>query len=166
MFKNKPGEGPDIFVMPDGTRFANIICWENLFAPFVRDLTLRGARLIVQLTNDNWFGLTSLPFHHTRASIFRAVENRIPVVVANNAGPSLIVDSQGRTVAGPTGLFKTGIIVQEVKIRNGQSFYTRVGDLFALLAVSFSVLVLCYLIAERRASKYRNHKMERIAINP
>ena len=157
MFRSLPGEGQDIFILPDGTRFAIIICWENLFAPFVRDLTHKGARLIVQLTNDNWFGLTSLPFHHTRASIFRAVENRIPVVVANNAGPSLIVDSQGRTVAGPTGLFKTGIIVQEVKIRNGQSFYTRVGDLFALLAIFFLVLVWCYLIGAKKANQH-HHK--------
>jgi apolipoprotein N-acyltransferase len=142
MFLSRHGEGPDIFNLPDGTRFANIICWENLFPPFVRDLTQKRARLIVQLTNDNWFGLTSLPLHHTRASIFRAVENRIPVVVANNAGPSMIIDSRGRIQASLPNLFEAGFIVGEVTLGGPRPLYTRLGDWFASLALALSGLAL------------------------
>jgi apolipoprotein N-acyltransferase len=56
-----PGDGPGLFRLADGTPLAPLICWENLFSGFVRRSAAGGARLLVQLTNDNWFGRTAAP---------------------------------------------------------------------------------------------------------
>ena len=56
-----PGDGPTVLRLADGTPFAPLICWENLFADFSRRSVAGGARLLVQLTNDNWFGATAAP---------------------------------------------------------------------------------------------------------
>ena len=136
VFASVPGDGPRPFMLPDGTRFAVLICWENLFGAFVRPSVREGAHLLVQLTNDNWFGRTAASRQHNLASVLRAVENRVPVVIASNTGPSQIIDPYGRIVAAAPGLFVEGIAAAEVPLGAGGTLYTRVGDLFAFAALA------------------------------
>ena len=55
------GDGRRLFVLPNGTTLAMLICWENLFGDFVRGVVRDGAQLVVQLTNDSGFGSTGCP---------------------------------------------------------------------------------------------------------
>lgn len=93
------GVGSAFFRLPNGMAVVPIICWENTFGEFVRHALRQRPDLMVQLTNDAWFGPTAAAVQHNLASIFRAVENGIPVVVASNTGPSLVVDAFGRVRA-------------------------------------------------------------------
>lgn len=126
-----PGNGYRMFLLPGGIRVSPIICWENIFAGYVRRLARQAPHLIVQLTNDNWFGLTAAPYQHNVASVFRAVENRLPMAVASNTGPSQVIDAFGRVVAQETKLFSQGVAMANVGLGNGMTLYTRHGDLFA-----------------------------------
>lgn len=137
-----PGEARRMFRLPDGTPVGTLICWENLFADFVRAWVRDGARLLVQLTNDNWFGPTAAPRQHNLASVLRAVENRVPVVIASNTGPSEIIDPYGRVRGAVPGLFVEGLVVAEVPLGSGGTLYTRVGDLFLLAALAGLALTL------------------------
>jgi len=139
-----PGEARRMFHLPDGTPVGTLICWENLFAGFVRAWVRDGARLLVQLTNDNWFGPTAAPRQHNLASVLRAVENRVPVVVASNTGPSQIIDPYGRVRGAVPGLFVEGLAVAEVPLGSGGTLYTRAGDLFVLAALAGMVLTPLY----------------------
>lgn len=141
-FDSVPGETRRLFTLPDGTAFAPLICWENLFAGFVRLAVLEGAQVLVQLTNDNWFGPTAAPRQHNLASILRAVENRTPVVIASNTGPSQIIDPYGRVVARVPGLFVEGVTTADVSRRAGTTPYTRHGDPLALAVIAGTGLVL------------------------
>lgn len=138
-----PGETRRQFVLPDGTSLAPLICWENLFGDFVRAWVRDGARLLVQLTNDAWFGVSAAPRQHNLASVLRAVENRTPVAIASNTGPSQIIDRNGRVVAEIPGLFVDGVAWADVPLGTGGTPYTRSGDVFALAmtaAVAFTIL--------------------------
>jgi apolipoprotein N-acyltransferase len=130
LYKTVPGGSYRFYAASDGTRFSPIVCWENLFAGYVRPMVKEGTQVIVQLTNDNWFGRTAAPYQHNLASVMRAVENRVPVVIASNTGPSQIIDSHGRVLAGVKGLFQEGAAETELRVGKEGTFYTRNGDFF------------------------------------
>lgn len=146
LFYALPGEEEiKLFELPEGNRFSVIICWENLFAPYVRQMIKEGAQWVVHLSNDNWFGPTAAPRQHNLASVLRAVENRTPIVIASNTGPSEIIDQYGRVKARQQGLFTQGLIMAEIGINTQKTFYTRFGDLFVLGVI----LLVCIGLMER-----------------
>jgi len=113
-----------------------IICWENLFPEFVRKIVANGSNLVVHISNDNWFGRTSASRQHNLASVMRAVENRVPIVISSNTGPAQIIDVHGRVVAAAAEIFSQTLVVASVKPGvTLKTFYTRHGDLFACLCV-------------------------------
>jgi len=101
-FINKPigdfsaGTRYTIFELPDNSTFGVLICFEDLFPNRVKTFKKKGADFMVNITNDAWFMETSAPYQHAQASVFRAVENRIPVLRAANTGLSCFIDSRGR----------------------------------------------------------------------
>jgi apolipoprotein N-acyltransferase len=139
-----------IFRLAGGAPFSVLICWESLFAPFVRSAVRDGAALLVHITNDGWFGRSAASSQHNQASILRAVENRVAVVIASNAGPSLIIDPRGRVVATGPGVFSQGFVAGDVSLAPGGTLYTRVGDVFAWACVAAA---LACLIARRESSR-------------
>jgi apolipoprotein N-acyltransferase len=128
-----PGSYRRPFWLPDGTRLGVLICWENLFPDFVRSWVRDGSRLLVHLTNDNWFGPTGAPRQHNLASVLRAVENGVPVLIASNTGPSQVIDPRGRVLAEESRLFSEGVVAARVPAGEAGTFYTRWGDLFSVL---------------------------------
>ena len=120
-------------------KIAPIICWENLFSDFVRPLVQDGAHILVQLTNDNHFGRSAAPRQHNISSQFRAIENRTPVVVASNTGPSVIFDPWGRPAAEVNRIFSTGIASALISKGSGGTTYTQYGDVFTFLCLLFSL---------------------------
>ncbi len=126
------------------TRFAVLICYEDIFPGLVRDFCLRGADFLVNMTNDAWFGKTTAPYQHAQASVFRAVENRKPVVRATNTGLSCFISPEGRILDSVEDkgreLFVTGRRGHDLILGKRTSFYTRFGDVFIL-----AVFALCFL---------------------
>ncbi|MGH7897398.1 MAG: apolipoprotein N-acyltransferase, partial [Candidatus Binatia bacterium] len=137
-----PGSEPTIFRLGDA-RFAVLICYEAIFPDFVRRFVDRGAAFLVNQTNDAWFGDTAAPLQHLDMAIVRAVENRVPLVRVANTGISAVVDVDGRITA-QMPLFAPGSEVIEIGVRDGTTFYTRHGDVFALTAALAAVLFLLY----------------------
>jgi apolipoprotein N-acyltransferase len=73
-----------------------MICYEDIFPSFGRRLAKLGPNLLINITNDAWFGRTSEPYEHLALSVYRAVELRVDLVRAVNTGVSAFVDSTGR----------------------------------------------------------------------
>ena len=134
---------------PVKARFAVLICFEDIFPGLVRDFSSRGVDFLVNITNDAWFGKTAAPYQHAAASVFRAVENRVPVIRAANTGLSCVISPEGRILTSVKDqgeeIFVTGQVSHELVLRKTQSFYTRFGDLFFILT-----LLLCYLAYRER----------------
>lgn len=113
-----------------GHRIGGYICYEAIFPGLVRRFTAQGAELLVNVTNDAWYGRTSAPYQHLAMAAFRAVENRRYMVRAANTGITAVVDPWGR-IHEPTPLFEQTVLVREVPFVAETSFYTRHGDVFA-----------------------------------
>jgi apolipoprotein N-acyltransferase len=142
---------PPRWSLPVGTRIAALICWENLFAGLARDAVGNGAQVLVQLTNDAWFGRSAAAHQHNLASVLRAVENRVAVVIASNAGPSQIVDGRGRVLAGALGPFQAGVVVASVATAEGLTFYARAGD---WLPITSALLLLAATVLPRNRQRF------------
>ncbi|RBP50627.1 apolipoprotein N-acyltransferase [Arenicella xantha] len=134
----KPGDKA-VEMRASGIVASTIICWENLFTRFVREGLSRDTNLIVDLVNDNWFGKTSAPYQHNIASIFRAVEFGVPVVISSNTGPSQIIDAHGKVIASASDTFKQTYIVADVPLRSTRTIYYYIGDVFVLFQLLFLV---------------------------
>ncbi len=106
------------------------ICYEAIFPDLVRNFAHRGAGLLVNITNDAWYGRTSAPHQHFAMVAFRAVENGRFLVRAANTGITGVIDPFGR-VLDRTPLFERTVLVREVPFLLEETFYTRHGDVFA-----------------------------------
>jgi len=111
--------------------FSVLICYEAIFPELARSALRHGARILVNITNDGWFGDTAAPFQHLAMARVRAVENRVWLIRCANTGISVAVDPAGRVMRRiPLG--KRGTFVVSVPDSPAAgSFYSQYGDLFA-----------------------------------
>jgi apolipoprotein N-acyltransferase len=134
--------------------FGATICWENLFPDLVRELVKAGARVMVNSTNEAWFGESSASAQFLAISALRAAENRVAIARATNTGISAFIDPFGRIterLRGADGkdLFVEGHLVGEVAVASQTTPYTRYGDIFAFLQIAASGLLLIWATAAR-----------------
>jgi len=125
------------------------ICFEIIFPMLSRALVQNEAALLVNITNDAWFGKSSAPYQHFSMAVFRAVENRRSLVRAANTGISGFIDPIGRIIAS-TPLDEEAALVHRVPILREKTYYTRHGDIFALACLVTAVLYLAYPVLGRR----------------
>ena len=130
-----------------------LICYEAIFPELARSQVRHGAAILINLTNDAWFGPTSAPYQHLAMAVFRAVETGRPLIRAANTGFSAVIGPQGR-ILKQSGLFVEEVLTVEVPVDQGMARpYTRFGDLFAI--VLLGITFLCALFCFRRAMKGR-----------
>jgi apolipoprotein N-acyltransferase len=141
----------------DGVRVAPLICFEDTIGDLVRQFVLRGAGLLVDVTNDAWFLQSAGSRQHLANAIFRCVETRRPMVRAANTGVTCFVNEFGRVtqiLQDETGsTFTEGVLTGEIKVSTGGelTFYARHGELFAkscagitLVAIAAGILRLLW----------------------
>jgi apolipoprotein N-acyltransferase len=118
-----------------------LICFEVIFPGLARAMAQNGAQLLVNITNDAWFGTSSAPYQHLSMAVFRAVENHRAVARAANTGISAFIDPVGRLL-DETPLFRQAVRTRAMPVMDQKTFYTSYGDLFAIGCVLMT-LVLC-----------------------
>src|SRR5262249_28998456 len=129
-----PGRSRVVFPL-GGAPFGTVICYEVIFPDLFRGFVRDGARLMVNITNDAWFGESSGPLQHLAMVPLRAVENGVAVVRAANTGVSALVAPDGR-IGPELGLLRQGAFRVDVPLAGRTTFYTRFGDLFAYLCTA------------------------------
>jgi apolipoprotein N-acyltransferase len=130
----EPGSRASVFPGPPAP-FGVVICYEGIFPELVREFVQGGARLIVNMTNDAWFGRTSGPWQHLAMYPFRAVEHRVAIVRAANTGVSAFIAPTGQVVRRAS-LFERTTLTERVPLRVGETVYSRFGDWLAYLALA------------------------------
>ena len=139
-----PGRVHTTFDAGSGVRFAVLICYEAIFPAEARAAVLAGARFLVSITNDAWFGRLGAPWQHLEMAQVRAIESRVWLARAANTGVTTFIDPWGRRVS-ETALFAETTLEGEVRLGPVlQSFYLRYGDVFVRAAglVVTAVLVI------------------------
>jgi apolipoprotein N-acyltransferase len=142
------GEGPILFDL-GGARFGNLVCFEATYPDLVRAHVNAGAEMLVNITNDSWFGAGSGAEQHKRMAVVRCVETGCGMARCANSGISAGVDRFGRTT-GETPLFERTVAVVDVPLRQGRTLYARLGDWVGGLAVIGSLVSIAVGLARRR----------------
>lgn len=138
----------------DGIRFATLICFEGIFPELARDFVRNGAEILVNITNDTWYGETAAPLQHFQFGAFRAIEQRRPLLRCANSGYSAHIDAKG-AVRRQTALFEEGVLVDTVESSSYRSVYSRVGEWINMVLAGSALLglVLTSGTAVRRRRK-------------
>lgn len=141
-----PGKEYTVFSLTsaDGKtkRFSCLICFESIFPDLTREFTKRGADLLINVTNDGWFGKTPGPYQHCELAILRSVENGVPLIRCANNGISLIADVYAQTKYR-TKLFTETIVFGTITESLSPTFYRKYGDILIYLSI---VLIFVALI--------------------
>jgi apolipoprotein N-acyltransferase len=136
----EPGTRTVVFQGPPAP-YGVVICYEGIFPDLFRTFVRDGARLMVNMTNDAWFGRTSGPEQHLGMYPLRAVEHRVSVVRAANTGVSAFIAPSGQIVRR-LNLFERGLLTETVSLRVGRTLFTRLGDWPGLLALAVTAVAL------------------------
>ena len=129
----EPGSNAVVFQGPPAP-FGVVICYEGIFPELVREFVRGGARLIVNMTNDAWFGRTDGPWQHLAMYPLRAVEHRTAVVRAANTGVSAFIAPTGQ-ILRRLSLSRRAIMVERLPLRSGETLYSKFGEWLAYLAL-------------------------------
>ena len=140
----KPGKDIKIFSLSGKERrlFSVLICFEDTFPNLAKRAADLGAQFLVVVTNDAWFSRSAAAYQHLQASIFRAIENGVPVIRAANTGVSAFIDGRG-VVRGRVkdkyghDSFVAGGLIQSVPLEGHKTFYREKGYQFPLYCLIF-----------------------------
>ncbi|MDA8403755.1 MAG: apolipoprotein N-acyltransferase [Desulfobacteraceae bacterium] len=149
----KTGKMGDTLAWPQAD-IGVLICYEAIFPELAASMVKNGAGLLVNITNDAWFGKTGAPWQHFDMAVFRAVENRRALIRAANTGVSGWIDPAGR-IRETSGLFVEAAMTGSVPVvRDYRTFYTRHGDLPVLCCfIAMTVLVMVSLFQSKRRAE-------------
>ncbi|MGK2943887.1 MAG: apolipoprotein N-acyltransferase [Desulfuromonadales bacterium] len=129
-----------------GHQIGVLICYEVIFPELAREYVRQGSDLLVNITNDAWFGNSSAPWQHLAMARFRAIENRVWMARAANTGISAFIAPSGR-IMEQTGLFEAAFLTGEVGMGARPGLYSHMGD---LVPGAFLLISLLWLLQTRR----------------
>ena len=135
-----PGKETPVYGPYDWTPY---ICYDAIFGDLVREAINAGSRLMVNITNDGWFGLSTAPFQHLNIVRHLAITYGYPVARLANSGVSAFIDQYGHYDQN-TDIFETRVIQRKMPLKTRNTFYTSIGDTFEKTLLWFFAV---YLIA-------------------
>jgi len=132
-----------------GLKIGALICFETIFPDISRKFAAQGAELLVNLTNDAWFGRTSAPYQHLSMAVLRCVENGLPMVRAANTGISAFILANGKII-DKSKLFVRETLQKKIKLTHKKTFYSQLGDIFAILLIVATIIKFLWIVIKRR----------------
>ena len=125
----------------DGRTFGVFICYESIFGNEVRQFSDNGAEVLVNISDDGWYGDTSAPWQHLNMARMRAIENHRWLLRSTNTGITAAIDPYGRVVLSAPRDVRAAFVFP-FDFLSGKTFYTQHGDWFAWLSVAVSATIL------------------------
>jgi len=127
----------------NGHRYGVFICYEAVFADEVRHFAQLGAEVLVNISDDGWYGDTSAPWQHLNMARMRAIENRRWLLRGTNNGVTAAIDPYGR-VRQSIPRHQVDALPAQYGFRDDVTFYSAHGDIFAWLCVLISFAILLW----------------------
>ncbi|SHK39307.1 apolipoprotein N-acyltransferase [Fibrobacter sp. UWB12] len=128
------------------------ICYDAIFGDLIREAISAGSRLMVNITNDGWFGRSTAPFQHLNIVRHQAITYGYPVARLANSGVSAFIDQYGHYDQN-TNIFETRVIQRKMPLKTRSTFYTSVGETFEKALLWFFAIYLVALFALSRIQK-------------
>lgn len=143
------GKERSVGTFANGYKFSVFICYEAIYPGEVRAFTDRGAQLLVNISNDGWFGTSAAAEQHLRMARVRAVENRRWLVRDTNSGLSASIDPYGN-VTRVMGRDVRGSADLPYDFRTDRTPYVRFDDWFAWMCVSVSAILVAMIFRKEK----------------
>lgn len=115
-------------------KFGILICYEGILPAFTRGIGNQRPHMLINMTNDDWFGKTAERYLHLALTLPRAIEHRVPFVRSTLTGVSAFVDANGRLLS-QTSPSDPEILVREVPLMQSATVYQVIGDSFSWACV-------------------------------
>jgi apolipoprotein N-acyltransferase len=125
----------------NGTHAGVFICYESVFPEEIREFTANGSQVLINISDDLWYGETGAPAQHLQMARMRAMENHRWILLATNNGTTASIDPFGRVVKRAPRNVRTALVTP-FEPQNESTFYTRNGDVFAWTCVVISLLAV------------------------
>ena len=138
-----PGKNRPVF---EPFSWSPFICYETIYGAEARRSIREGSRLMVDITNDGWFGKSTAAAQHLNQLRYRAIENGYPIVRCTNTGISAFVDQYGYEDLN-TELFTERVITRSIPLRTRDTLYFHIGDAveYGLLGFFFAYLAALFI---------------------
>lgn len=122
-----------------------LVCYEVIFPELAREYVRNGARFLINITNDAWFGKSSAPYQHLSITVFRAIENRTPLVRAANTGITAIIDQKGHIIT-MSQIFTEDFRRGEIIPGSADTLYLKFGDLpaWSCLVILAAIMLMAW----------------------
>lgn len=133
----------------DGIKFAPLICFEDIFPDYARRFSQMSADVLLNFTNDAWYGNTSAQHQHLVSSKFRALENRRYLLRSTNTGMTTIINPRGQVI-DYLEPFTEDFLLYNLTIDKADSFYTRHGDTWVYVLMTLTGIILVYTLIKHR----------------
>jgi apolipoprotein N-acyltransferase len=144
------GDGPRTLNLPGGEKIAPLICYEDLMPELSRSFVReKKANLLVNLTNDAWYGRTVAPWQHARLAQWRAIETRRSLLRVTNTGVTSFINAKGEMVE-TLPIFTPAVLKTQLEILEGETFYVRFGDWFAWGVTLIALAIVLSHFSRRR----------------
>ncbi|MFH1357158.1 MAG: apolipoprotein N-acyltransferase [bacterium] len=135
-------------------KVGSLICFEDIFPEPARIFSAKGADILVNYSNDAWYGDSSAQHQHLVFSQFRALENRRFLLRATNTGLTAIITPRGE-IFDKLPPFTGSYLLHNIKIDHAQSFYTKHGSDWVFIICGLGLLVFIYAIIKRLTGPVR-----------
>ncbi len=137
-----PGEDFSVFEVGN-LEFSVYICYEAIFPQLIREFVNKGAEVLINITEDGWFGRTSGPYQHAQMAVFQSIIFRRAVVRSANTGISFISTPYGK-ISSKTRIYNTDCIVGKVPLLKGKTVYAKIGNTFGWVFLCFTLSLMFY----------------------
>lgn len=132
---------------------APFTCYEIIYPHFVRRRVNAGANLLVNVTNDGWWGRSNGPFHHAAMARMRSIENGVSLARCANSGISMLVDPVGRII-DKKGLYERAVLTGNIPYDRIDTFYCKFGDWIIRTALIIFILAIANLYIQKFKKKF------------
>ena len=142
-----PGHARTIF-RTGGHAYGVFICYESIFGDEIREFVQNGAEVLVNISDDGWYGDTGAPWQHLNMARMRAIENNRYLLRSTNTGITTVIAPDGQ-VEQQAPRHVRGAFALPFGYRTGETIYTRFGDWFACLCALVTLAALAFSFARR-----------------
>ena len=155
-----PGRDEVIFSLGKGGLAGVNICFEDAFPDISRKFTQKGANILMTITNDSWYNRSSGAEQHLSHAVFRAIENRRPLLRSGNNSHTCLITPNGALLGiidnkDDGSPFVSSFQAYDVPVHDwGITFYSKCGDFFAISCSIVALALIAYLLA----SEFNRHK--------
>ncbi|MGA9671455.1 MAG: apolipoprotein N-acyltransferase [Terracidiphilus sp.] len=148
------GDERKVFTL-NGHRYGVFICYESVFADEVRKFAKNGAEVLVNISDDGWYGDTSAPWQHMNMERMRAIENRRWVLRDTNNGVTEVIDPEGR-VRQSIPRHQVDALPAQFGFRDDVTFYAAHGDVFGWTCAILGLGIVGWALQSSQCPKVQN----------